>query len=113
MSPKKARPATWGSGPGLDDFAGRRESRHSLAPNALQTQAARRLRRQQLLRRLHDLGAPATAKFITETTDKFGIEGYVDERLLAYTTRLTPAMLAAAGGDRFATNPTRVVGGGR
>jgi hypothetical protein len=108
--PKKRNPAALAGADraGISIAVERRDTRKSL-----QTQAQQRLRRQQLLRRLHDLGGRATAEFINEIVDKFGIEAFVDERLAAYTARLTPAMLAATGGDRFPPRPLRLVADAR
>jgi hypothetical protein len=106
------RPAPWGdSRPGLDDYRERRESEAPLVPNPFQRQALTRLRRQRLVKCVHILGARATFELIDEVAGRFGIEQYVDDRLEAYASRLTPRLPRLTGGDKFPALPMRAVGG--
>jgi len=112
MQPKTARPATAGcSRPGLEDFRGQRKSGPFITRSDQIGQAQQRLRRQRLVAALHRLGDRPTYELIAEIVDRFGIEAFVDERLLAYTRRLNPELLQAFGGDRFAPPPFRTVPG--
>ncbi len=57
--------------------------------------ALRALRRQRVAERLHRLGARALAEFIAE------LGPHAEHLGAEYARRLTPAMLAATGGDHF------------
>jgi hypothetical protein len=100
---------------GLDDFAGGDKSGLSLPSNlSLKQAAARRLRRQRAVERLHELGPRALGEFLSELARRNpGMAGDLSELLEAYTARLTPSLLRAVGGDQFPASPMRVIGGDR
>jgi len=76
--------------------------------------AASELRRQRAVEQLHGLGARPTFEFVDEIVRANPqLAPDIDARLERYATRLTPELLRATGGDRFAASPMRVVGGGR
>jgi hypothetical protein len=79
--------------------------------SAFESQGLGRLRRQRLVEALHRLGPRATYEFVAEVVERFGLEQHIDDRLVAYTERLTPELLAAVGADEFPASPVRVVGG--
>jgi hypothetical protein len=112
MSPETARPATWGSRPGLDDFRGQRKSGPSLAQNSLFAQAERRLRRQQQVEQVHRLGARVVFELLDELDRHHDLGDALDRRLARYAA-LDPGILPAVGGDKFALAPMRLVEGGR
>lgn len=72
------------------------------------------IRRQHLARSLHRLGARVLFEFIDELARHHPNLGEdIDDRLAAYTERLSHNLLVATGGDRFPHSPMRVVGAGR
>jgi hypothetical protein len=98
---------------GADRAGIRYAEQQSFIRESVKNQAQQRLRRQRRVEVLHGLGARATSEFIAEIAADFGIEQHLDDRLEAYTTRLTPELLKLTGGHHFAPQPTRVVGGAR
>ena len=62
-----------------------------------------RLRLQRGAEHLHRLGARATAEFVAELAARIGGMPAAVGLLTEYERRLTPGMIAAAGGDRFPT----------
>jgi hypothetical protein len=76
----------------------------------LRTQAQQRLRREHLVRRVHLLGARVLYEFVDELDRVHGLGTDLDRRLERYA-QLNPDLLRAVGGDRFASAPTRLVGG--
>jgi hypothetical protein len=85
----------------------------SLTQTERRTQEQLQLRRQRLVERLHRLGARVTFEFIAEIAERFDISDQVDERLSAYTSRLSLQMLRVSGSDHFPPTPMRRVGGVR
>jgi hypothetical protein len=74
------------------------------------TTAASELRRQRDVERLHPLGARALSEFLNELARRNpAVAPDIDRRLTAYTTRLSPELLRAVGGDRFPVAPLRAV----
>ena len=57
---------------------------------------------------LHRLGARATAEFLAEIARTIGGTPCILQHLAEYERRLTPAMVQAAGADRFPPRPLRV-----
>ena len=108
-------PLHGGSGSGLDDFAGSDKSGQFLPSiDSLKQAAAHQPRRQGAVERVHKLGARATFEFLDELVRCHPeITGDLDRRLAVHAERLSPALLAAAGGDRFSTAPMHAIGGGR
>ena len=77
----------------------------------LRHQAARRLRRQELARQLHQLGARTVFEFVDEIARAHDVGDDLDRRLERYAGRLDPELLRATGGDRFPAAALRIVGG--
>ena len=109
MSPETARPATWGSRPGLDDLRVAAESEASVNPNTLKTQAVLRLRRRQQAERLHALGGRAVFEFVDELARHHPEIAADLDRRLAVNAGLDPEIPREIGGDRFAPMPMRSV----
>jgi hypothetical protein len=82
-------------------------------PNAAVTAVTSRLRRQHLARCVHRLGARVLFELLDELDRHHDLGGDLDDRLERYANRLSPELLAAVGGDRFAAPPMRAVAGGR
>jgi hypothetical protein len=59
--------------------------------------------------RLVELGPRAVAEFLAEIGRDYLLRLVIEELLRRYVTRLTPEMLRAAGGDRFAGAQVRLV----
>lgn len=78
----------------------------------LRQAAQERLRRQQLARRVHALGARVLFELLDELDRHHDLGSDLDRRLAAYAG-LDPMVLAAAGGDRFPASPVRAIGGDR
>ena len=66
----------------------------------------------RLIGHLHGLGARATSEFISEVVTAHGLEDDILRRLEQYG-RLSPAILAALGGDQLIPAPLMVIAGGR
>ena|SRR5437762_5968669 len=109
MSPETARPAIWGSRPGLDDLRVAAESEAFLIQNPSHAQAQRRLRRQRHVEKLHRLGARVLFELVDELDRHHGLGDDLDQRLEAFAA-LDPGLLAALGADRFPAAPLRLVG---
>jgi hypothetical protein len=75
---------------------------------SLKAQAQQRLRRQQLARRVHRLGARVLFEFIDELDRHHGLGDDIDQRLERYC-RLSPDLLHALGADRFPAPPVWAV----
>jgi hypothetical protein len=72
------------------------------------------LRRQRAVERLHGLGARVLDEFLSEIArDRPEIAGNIDKLIELYTTRLTPSLLRAVGGDCFPAPLLRAVEAGR
>ena len=67
------------------------------------------LRLQRGAEHLHTLGARATAEALTEVADRIGGMPAILAVLEIYQARLTPAMIRAAGADRFPPRPLQQV----
>jgi len=67
-----------------------------------------RLRLERGVRRLHAQGPRVVAELLTELAERDDAVPHLLRRLDAYNA-LTPTMLRAAGGDRFAPRPLRQV----
>lgn len=67
------------------------------------------LRIQRGAEHLHSLGPRAIAEYICELAARIGGQPAAAALLAEYERRLTPAMLAATGGDRFPPRPLRAV----
>lgn len=73
------------------------------------TGAADTLRLQRGAEHVHHLGARALAELLAELAcDRCDLAGTLD-RLDAWRARLTPELVRAAGGDRFAPRPLHEV----
>lgn len=73
-----------------------------------------RLRRQRLVERVHRLGPRVLFEFLDELGRHHpALADDIDQRLERYAARLTPGLLRATGGDRFAASLIREIGGGR
>jgi hypothetical protein len=68
-----------------------------------------RLRLQRGAEHLHQLGARAQAEFLVEIGARIGGMPAIMGLLGEYQQRLSPQMLRAIGGHRFAARPLRVV----
>jgi hypothetical protein len=66
-----------------------------------------------LAQRLHCLGARATFEFIDELAKHYPTIADDLDRRLSRFVRIDPVVLAAVGGDRFPSSPTRIVGRSR
>ena len=111
MPPETARPATWGSRPGLDDFCGQRKSGPSLSQNPIHAQAQQRLRRQRHVELFRLNSARVWLEFVDELARHHPqIAADLDRRLGRYA-ELSPELLHAVGADRFPLRPLRVIGG--
>jgi hypothetical protein len=78
---------------------------------SLKAQAQQRLRRQQLARRVHRLGARVVFELIDEIARHHDdLADDIDRRLASYAS-LNREVLQATGGDRFPPSPTRAIGG--
>jgi hypothetical protein len=100
---------------GFDDFrvAAVKSELSVPSPTHLKQAAARYLRRQRAVERLHRLGARAVFELLDELARHHpGIAADIDARLARFA-QLDPALLRALGGDRFAASPMRVIGGAR
>ena len=69
---------------------------------------AETLRLQRGVEHLHRLGARATAELLAEVASRIGGMPAILTVLEEYQRRLTPAMMQAAGGNRFPPRPMRV-----
>jgi hypothetical protein len=79
----------------------------------LRQAAQRRLQRQRAVERVHRLGARVTFELFEDLARRYPeIADDLDRRLDRFA-RLDLAMVAVAGGDRFAPLPTRLVGDNR
>ena len=67
------------------------------------------LRVQRGVEHLHRLGPRATAEFLGDVADQIGGMPAIVALLAEYERRLSPAMLRAAGGDRFPPRRLRAV----
>ena len=68
-----------------------------------------RMRLQRGAEHLHSLGARATAELLAEIGARIGGMPCILGLLAEYERRLTPAMIRAAGADRFPPRPLREV----
>jgi hypothetical protein len=69
------------------------------------------LRRQRLVRHLHQLGERAVAELLAELGVERSIGTIIDEKLLRFS-RLDPATLKALGAERIPPVPIHAVGNG-
>jgi hypothetical protein len=67
---------------------------------------------ERLVAHLHDLGARPLAEFLAELAAEHGIAEEITAKLDAWR-RVHPDLVHAVGGDRFASPPIRVAGGGQ
>ena len=68
-----------------------------------------RLRLQRGAEHLHSLGNRATGEFLAEIGERIGGMPAILGLLAEYQHRLTPAMVRAAGADRFLPHPLHEV----
>ena len=68
------------------------------------------MRLQRGAEHLHRLGARATAELLEEIANRIGGLPAILVLLAEYERRLTPAMICAAGANRFPPRPLRKVG---
>ena len=71
------------------------------------TGAFLQLRRQRQVEHVHALGARTVYELLTALATETGGDAVLDRLLVEYE-RLSPAMVCAAGGDRFPPPPVRV-----
>jgi hypothetical protein len=71
---------------------------------------SRALRRQRLVRTVHELGARVTFELLDELARAHGIGDDIDERLAGYAS-LRPEILRALGADQFPATPLHLVTG--
>lgn len=78
----------------------------------LKQQAFLRLRRERQVEQLHRLGSRVVYELLDQLARDHGIGADLDWQLQRFAG-LDPEILAAVGGDKFAPNPTRLVGGAK
>jgi hypothetical protein len=107
--PQKRNPAPLAGG----NRAGVLQAEHAVdTREILRNQAQRRLRRQRLIARLHDLGPRAVFEAIDEIDRHRAFGDDLDSRLQRYADA-DPELLRAFGADGFPPSPTRAIGGWR
>jgi hypothetical protein len=116
-SPKRERPALAGTGALENNSNNTRQSGSPAAEKQVQRPSLcvladrRDARFRRDVARLHQLGSRALYEMLAELGVQRLIRSEIEELVERYATRLTPELLHATGGDKFAPALIHVVGG--